>query len=197
MIGRLTGVLVEKKPPYLLLDVHGVGYELEAPMSTFYALPENGAQVTLHTHWVAREDAQLLYAFYSQPERQFFRELIKVNGVGPKMALGILAGMDWATFATCVRNQDFARLTHLPGVGRKTAERLVLEMRGKLDSLTGADLPAVSATDMPIASVLEDAIGALVSLGYKRPEAEKLARAAHTEGITSEQLIRKALQAAV
>ncbi len=200
MIGRLRGELVYKQPPYLMLDVNGVGYELEAPMSTFYDLPEQGRQVTLSTHLVVRDDAHILYGFGSESERALFRALLKVSGVGAKMALAILSGMSADEFARCVQSDDTASLVRLPGIGKKTAERLIVEMRDRLDGLgmggavslppAGRDAPA--ATDTPVA----EAVGALIALGYKPSEASRMVRAVESEGLTSEAIIRAALKAA-
>jgi len=196
MIGRLQGILGEKQPPFLVLEVQGVGYEIEAPMSTFYKLPELGEPVRLYTHLAVREDAHLLYGFISEAERKLFRALIKITGVGPKMALAILSGMDGDTFARCIQQNDLALLTRVPGVGKKTAERLVVEMRDRL-----GDWGALSAGsgEKPIAvtSALDDAISALIALGYKPQEASKLVHGVAQDGMSSETLIRKALQAAM
>jgi len=196
VIGRLTGILREKKPPQLLVEVHGVGYELEAPMSTFYELAEPGATVMLYTHFVIRQDAQLLYGFHSEQARQIFREIIKVNGVGPKMGLAILSGMDAEGFRYCIEHADLIRLAKLPGIGKKTAERLVIELRDKL--CTGHTATRLSYThDITLTSPQDDAIGALVALGYKPAEATKLVRQVYIEGMTSEELIRSALRSAL
>jgi Holliday junction DNA helicase RuvA len=197
MIGRLRGEIVFKQPPQLMLDVGGVGYELEAPMSTFYDLPAVGETVTLLTHLAVREDAQVLYGFLREPDRALFRSLLKVSGVGARMALGILSGMDAQRFAACVEQEDLATLTRLPGIGKKTAQRLVMEMRDRLDRLDG--LPAVTAPDgSPVSadeSTLVDAVGALVALGYKPAEANRMARAVFNGARNSEEIIRAALKA--
>ncbi|MGE5626419.1 MAG: Holliday junction branch migration protein RuvA [Bacillota bacterium] len=190
MIGLLRGQILRKQPPHLLIDVHGVGYEVEAPMSTFYNLPEAGAEVTLYTHLVVREDAQVLFGFGSEAERRFFRSLIRVNGVGPKLALTILSGISVDGFVRCVRENDTAALTRLPGIGKKTAERLVVEMRDRLDDV-GAPAAEVSAHPR------DEALSALVSLGYKPQEASHMLRAITENGLTSEELIRRALQGAL
>ena len=192
MIGFLRGVILRKQPPHLLIDVHGVGYEVEAPMSTFYNLPEAGGEITLFTHLVVREDAQVLFAFGSEAERRFFRSLIKVNGVGPKLALTILSGISVDGFVRCVRENDAAALTRLPGIGKKTAERLVVEMRDRLDDV-GA--PA-SLTGVP-SHPRDEALSALVSLGYKPQEASHMLQAIKETGLSSEELIRRALQGAL
>jgi holliday junction DNA helicase RuvA len=200
MIGRLRGTLAEKHPPLLLIDIGGVGYEVEAPMSTFYQLPEVGATVTLHTHLVVREDAHLLFGFASEGERRLFRTLIKVNGVGAKLALTILSGIAADEFARCVQENDTAALVRLPGVGKKTAERLIIEMRDRLADWEGA-VTLSGAT--PVEQVrtgsdeLRDAISALVSLGYKPPEASRLVSKVESEGLSSEDIIRAALKQAV
>lgn len=201
MIGRLHGILLTKKPPELLLDVHGVGYELSAPMSTFYQLPETGASVTLHTHLVVREDAQLLYGFASDAERQLFRALLKVSGVGPKVALAILSGMAVDDFVRCVRNDDTAQLVRVPGIGKKTAERLVIEMRDRVVNLDGgnsAELPS-KTPGLPIgkSNAMKDAIEALISLGYSPPEASRMVNTVDAADLSSEKIIRAALQTMV
>lgn len=199
MIGRLRGILAEKQPPLLLIDINGVGYEVEAPMSTFYQLPETGATVTLHTHLVVREDAHLLFGFASEGERRLFRTLIKVNGVGAKLALTILSGIAADEFARCVQENDTAALVRLPGVGKKTAERLIVEMRDRLADWEGAvTLPGAAPVETRGGSdELRDAISALVSLGYKPPEASRLVSKVETEGLSSEEIIRAALKQAV
>ncbi len=199
MIGRLRGILAEKQPPLLLIDINGVGYEVEAPMSTFYQLPETGAMVTLHTHLVVREDAHLLFGFASEGERRLFRTLIKVNGVGAKLALTILSGIAADEFARCVQENDTAALVRLPGVGKKTAERLIVEMRDRLADWEGAvTLPGAAPIESRSGSdELRDAISALVSLGYKPPEASRLVSKVETEGLSSEEIIRAALKQAV
>jgi len=199
MIGRLSGILLEKKPPQLLVDVQGVGYELEAPMSTFYQLPATGEAVTLHTHMVVREDAQLLYAFYSQSERQLFRDLIKINGVGPKLALTILSGVTAEEFTRCVMENDAKALTALPGVGKKTAERLIVELRDRLAKNATAVLPGGgSVASLKVeASPVSDAVSALMSLGYKAQEASQMVRTVDAEGLSTEAIIKAALKSMV
>jgi len=197
MIGRLRGVLIWKQAPHLLLDVQGVGYEIEAPMTTFYELPSVGSEITLHTHLAVREDAHLLFGFATERERVLFRQLLKVNGIGAKMALTILSGIAADAFARCVRDNDIATLTRLPGVGKKTAERLIIEMRDKV-------LGAGSATEIidiamvgAVADAPEnDATSALISLGYKPAEASRMIQSINAAGLTSEEIIRRALQAA-
>ena len=199
MIGRLSGLLLEKQPPQLLVDVQGVGYELEAPMSTFYQLPAMGESVTLHIHMVVREDAQLLYAFYSLSERQLFRDLIKINGVGPKLALTILSGVSAEEFTRCVMESDAKALTALPGVGKKTAERLIVELRDRLAKNADAVLPSAgSVAGLKVDSnPISDAVSALTSLGYKAQEASQMVRAVETEGLTTEVIIKAALKGMV
>ena len=199
MIGRLHGILVLKQPPALLVDVQGVGYELEAPMSTFYQLSEIGAPVTLHTHLVVREDAHLLYGFATLTERGFFRDLIRVSGVGPRLALAVLSGIEAAAFARCITGGDVATLTRLPGVGKKTAERLVIEMRDRIDTWQASPLPMPGAPGTPRAVAkapdpVDDAISALIALGYRPPEASRMVQSVQGEGISVEDIIRRALQ---
>ena len=200
MIGRIHGKIIEKQPPQLLIDVQGVGYEIDSPMSTFYQLPNLGEVVTLHTHMVVREDAQLLYGFASIVERSLFRTLIKISGVGPKLALTILSGMNANEFIACVQDNDAAALVRLPGVGKKTAERLIIELRDKLKDQqveanasvnNGAQLQAVAS------SPTSDAVSALVALGYKVPEATRMVRLVESSGLGAEEIIRLSLQAAV
>ena len=196
MIGRISGILLEKQAPDLLIDVQGVAYEVQAPMSTIYQLSEIGQNVTLHTHFVVREDAQLLYGFANQRERSLFRTLIKVNGVGPKLALTILSGIESDEFVRCVRDNDTATLVRLPGVGKKTAERLLVEMRDRLKDwhVDGASV-AEGAALLPGANdVIAEAESALVALGYKPQEAAKAISSVSDENATSEQLIRNALK---
>jgi len=194
MIGFLRGRLVAKQPPGLLIDVQGVGYELEAPMSTFYDLPATGAEVGLFTHLVVREDAHVLYGFATEAERRLFRGLLKVSGVGPKIALGILSGTSVEGFLRCVETQDADPLVRIPGIGRKTAERLLIDMRDRVKSLAQPGEFAAAAGVK--GGVQAEAFGALVALGYKPAEVARLLKAA--EGASStEEVIRRALQAAV
>ncbi len=193
MIGRLRGVLLEKRAPWLLLDVHGVGYELEAPMTTFYELPELGQQVELFTHLVVREDAQLLYGFARESERAVFRLLIRISGVGAKLALSILSGMSADELARCVQAGDTAPLVKLPGIGKKTAERLIVEMRDKLPGSAGTGLCAAPGRPMP-GDAVSDAVSALVALGYKPQEASRLVGAVDSAGLGSEEIVRAALK---
>lgn len=199
MIGRLRGEIVFKQPPQLVLDVHGVGYELEAPMSTFYDLPGVGQQVALFTHLMVRDDAHVLYGFGKDAERNLFRSLLKVNGVGAKMALAILSGMSGNEFARCVQENDTASLVRLPGIGKKTAERLIIEMRDRLD---GGDAVVVVDNRSPGTAggarghtPVADAVGALVALGYKPQEASRMVRAVDAAELSSEEIIRAALKA--
>ena len=203
MIGRLTGRLHSKHAPDLLLDVNGVGYEVQAPMGTFYHLPPVGERVTLYTHMVVREDAQLLYGFINDSDRQLFRALIKVNGVGPKLALTILSGIEVDHFVACVQHGDAASLIKLPGVGRKTAERLLVEMRDRLadwapQGLTDGATELASAPAKSSRPLLDDAESALIALGYKPAEATRAVSAVYDESLeSSEELIRQALKAMV
>ena len=194
MIGRLTGVLLRKEPPALLLDVGGVGYELEAPMTTFYDLPAVGERVTLFTHLVVREDAHLLYGFSRESQRRLFRGLLKVNGVGPRVALAVLSGLSEEEFARCVLHEDLARLTQVPGIGRKTAERLVIEMRDKLARAPEGDAPMSATTAAVPADPVSEAVSALVALGYKPHEASRAVRALPSKGLKAEEIIRQALK---
>ncbi len=198
MIGRLRGEIVYRQPPYLMLEVNGVGYELEAPMSTFYDLPLKNEQVVLFTHFLVRDDAQILYGFASESERTLFRTLLRISGVGAKMALAILSGMSASEFAHCVQNDDTAALIRLPGIGKKTAERLIVEMRDRLDRLEGVSdsprgvpAPRTATADTPVS----DAVGALVALGYKPVEANRMVKAVDSQGLGSEEIIRCALKA--
>lgn len=195
MIGRLTGKLVLKQPPLLLLDVAGVGYEVEAPMSTFYKLPATGETITLQTHLTVREDAHLLFGFASSTEKGLFRELIKISGVGPKLALAILSGISVEDFWSTVRAGEVGRLTKVPGVGKKTAERLVVEMRDKAGA---ADTAAFGGSGVAVAAgPLQEARSALAALGYKPVEIQRFTDAAYKEGMTTEQIIQEALKRAV
>jgi holliday junction DNA helicase RuvA len=198
MIGLLRGTLLDKQPPHLLLDVQGVGYELQAPMTTFYELPVTGSVVTLYTHLAVREDAHLLYGFAKLSDRDLFRHLLRVNGVGARLALTILSGMDAGAFAGCIQAGDTGALVRLPGVGRKTAERLIVEMRDRLDALAGIALtrPGAAAPHAP-ASPTEEAVTALIGLGYKPQEASRMVRAVETAELSSEEIIRSALQASL
>ena len=203
MIGRIRGKLAYKQPPDILVEVGGVGYEIQVPMTTLFRLPELGSEVSLLTHFVVREDAQLLYGFIDERDRILFRKLIKVNGVGPKLALTILSGMDSNSFVRCVQRDDISSLVALPGVGKKTAERLLVEMRDKLsDWLAQADSsdsqrggPAVLVLH---GDIVADAEGALIALGYRPQEASRVVAAVNDEAISdSEELIRLALKSMV
>lgn len=198
MIGRLKGIIIEKQAPVLLVEVGGVGYEVEAPMTTFYRIPDVGKEVILHTHFVVREDAQLLYGFYDKDERELFRLLIKVNGVGPKMALAILSGMEGAEFVRCVQDHDTNTLVKLPGVGKKTAERLVIEMQDRVKAFSHwepqAELTPVASRQRSARAEISDAESALIALGYKPTEAAKAIAAIDSEGMKSEEIIRQALK---
>ncbi len=200
MIGRISGTLLHKQPPEILVDVGGVGYEIQVPMTTLFQLPAIGEAVSLVTHHAVREDAQLLYGFADDRDRQLFRHLIRVNGVGPKLALTILSGMDSDSFARAVQNGDVKSLVALPGVGRKTAERLLVEMRDRLaswlDELSGVSAASPAAPAAP--DKLRDAEEALIALGYKPAEAARLVAAVDREDIDdSEELIRLALRSTV
>lgn len=199
MIGFLRGRLAAKQPPQLLVDVGGVGYELEAPMSTFYGLPAVGADVSLFTHLVVREDAHILYAFANEHERRLFRELLKVSNVGPKLALALLSGMNVESFIACIEAQDVDTLVRIPGVGRKTAERLVVEMRDRIKGF--GQLPGVASSTGGVqvehaSGPQGEAFAALVSLGYKPPEVMRLLKSVDASAQTTEEIIRRALQAA-
>lgn len=199
MIGRLLGTLIEKQPPLLLLDLNGVGYEVAASMNTFYHLPEVGQEVTLHIHFVVRDDAQLLYGFIDNDERSLFRLLIKVNGVGPKLALTLLSSITPAEFAKVIAENNSAALVRLPGVGKKTAERLIIEMRDRLKESSFASSNRELNTVAPNMSILQnspeqDAISALIGLGYKPQEASRAIIGFDITGLNSEEIIRKALQ---
>ena len=195
MIGSLKGTLASKHPPLLLIEVGGVGYEVEAPMSTFYELPGIGEELRLLIHQGVREEVPVLYGFATETERRLFRNLVRISGIGAKMALAILSGISVDGFARCVRNEDVATLVKVPGVGRKTAERLVMEMRDRLDAPgpTRAGAPVPAAGESPA----DEAFGALVALGYKPAEATRMVRAAASEDMGTEDIIRRALQGAV
>jgi Holliday junction DNA helicase RuvA len=202
MIGRLNGVLVEKQPPEILLEVSGVGYEVQMPMTCFYDLPKVGDNAIVYTHFVVREDAQLLFGFNNKTERALFRELLKANGVGPKLGLAILSGMSAQQFVSCVNNEDATALVKLPGVGKKTAERLVLEMKDRLKNW-GNDLftpfsdsvVIEPASDATIANnAADDAVSALVALGYKLPQAQKAVKSVSKPDMSTEVLIKESLK---
>jgi len=196
VIGLLRGKILGKQPPQLLLDVHGVGYEIAAPMTTFYDLPDVGAEIVLYTHLAVREDAHTLYGFVRLSDRDLFRSLLRVNGVGAKLALTILSGMDAGAFAACIEAGDTAALVRLPGVGKKTAERLVIEMRDRLAAVAG--VPAsVAVAGSSSTSPTKEAVTALIGLGYKPQEASRMVRGLDTRDLSSEDIIRTALQATV
>jgi Holliday junction DNA helicase RuvA len=190
MIGFLRGTLIAKRPPWLTLDVAGVGYELEAPMSTFYRLLDTGQALSLVTHLVVREDAHSLYGFFTEAERALFRNLLKVSNVGPRIALGVLSGMSVEGFYHCVRDKDLVSLTKIPGVGRKTADRLLLEMADRLPETLGTDAAA-----LPARSPAEgEAHGALLALGYKPGEVVRMLKDLDTVRLSTEEMIREALK---
>lgn len=201
MIGRLRGIIIDKQAPEILIEVAGVGYEVQLPMSSFYHLPEPGQEAIVYTHFVVREDAQLLYGFTDKLERAMFRELIKVNGVGPKLALAILSGMTANQFVQCIEDNNVTGLVKLPGVGKKTAERLLVEMKDRLKGWVGADLfnpamPVTQGSESGVSATDEksEAIGALISLGYKAAQAENMVKQVYTDGASCESLIRDALR---
>lgn len=195
MIGRLKGILVSKQPPWLVIDVGGVGYELEAPMSTIFDLPETGRQVTLFTHYAVKEDTVALYGFLHEQERALFRALQKVSGIGAKISLAVLSGASTDEFARLVQTGDVAALTRIPGIGKKTAERIVVELRDRVDGITLA-LPSASGAAVPKDPLAEASI-ALQQLGYKPAEVARLVKEAAQPGDTAESIIRKALKAAL
>ncbi|QHB17431.1 Holliday junction branch migration protein RuvA [Mannheimia pernigra] len=197
MIGRLQGKIIEKQPPEILLDVQGVGYELLLPMTSFYNLPQIGDETAIFTHLVVREDAHLLFGFSQKQDRSLFRELIKTNGVGPKLALAILSAMSVSQFVTAIEQEELTKLTKIPGIGRKTAERLLVELKGKFKGIEQTDF-FVEASDHIIVNNTPDpaneALDALISLGYKPSDAEKMIKKVNKSDATSEQLIREALK---
>ncbi|MDA0127622.1 Holliday junction branch migration protein RuvA [Vibrio sp. MarTm2] len=204
MIGRLRGILIEKQPPELLIEVNGIGYEVQMPMSCFYELPNVGEEAIIYTHFVVREDAQLLYGFNTVKERSLFREVIKANGVGPKLGLGILSGMTASQFVASVEREDISTLVKLPGVGKKTAERLVVEMKDRLKGWSAGDLftpftdaAPVDSTPTATNSAEEEAVSALLALGYKPTQASKVVAQIIKPGMSSEELIRDALKSMV
>ena len=190
MIGRVQGKILEKNSHQVVVDVQGLGYEVEIPLTTFFHLGENGSEVMLYTHLVVREDAHLLFGFSTVSERELFRALIKVNGVGPKLAVAILSGVDVKAFSRCIQNNDVKALTSLPGVGKKTAERLIIEMRDRLPALADGLLP--SAQRAP--DVVADAEAALIGLGYKPQEAARALAQIEDQDVSVERLIRQALK---
>ncbi|MCY1329107.1 Holliday junction ATP-dependent DNA helicase RuvA [compost metagenome] len=198
MIGRLRGTLAEKQPPHLILDVNGVGYELEVPMTTLYRLPALGEAVTLHTHLVVREDAHLLYGFAEKREREMFRELIRLNGVGPKLALALMSGLEVDEMVRCVQAQDTSTLVKVPGVGKKTAERLLVELKDRFKAWESipsiAPLVVEPIRAAAVSSAEADAVSALIALGFKPQEASRAVAAVQEEGLSSEELIRRSLK---
>lgn len=197
MIGFLRGRLAAKHPPALVIDVGGVGYELEAPMSTFYELPEVGTELQLYTHLVVREDAHLLYGFASEGERRLFRDLLRVSGVGPKIGLALLSGMNVEAFLLCIESQDVESLVRVPGIGRKTAERLVVEMRDRIRALEEAPAAAARAAGGSAAGPAAEAFAAMVALGYRPVEVTRLLKQVDAQDLTTEDIIREALKLAV
>jgi len=196
VIGLLRGRILGKQPPQLLIDVNGVGYEVDSPMTTFYNLPAVGEEVTLFTHLAVREDAHTLYGFMQLSDRDLFRNLLKVNGVGARLALGILSGMEAGQFIACIQSGDATALVRLPGIGKKTAERLIIELRDRLPKAAATDELA-AAQSSHTASPVEDAVSALVGLGYKPQEASRMVRAINAAELSSEEIIRQALQGRV
>lgn len=195
MIGRIHGTLLQKEPPVLLVDTGGIAYEISAPMTTFYNLPNTGDKVTLFTHLVVRDDAHLLYGFHTESQRALFRSLLKVSGIGPRVALALLSGLSENEFMQCIANEDIKRITQVPGIGRKTAERLVVELRDKID-LESVPANAESGEGEGfVPDAVSEAVSALVSLGYKPNEANRAIRNITTTGKSSEDIIRQALQA--
>jgi Holliday junction DNA helicase RuvA len=198
VIGRLRGTLAEKQPPHLIVDLNGVGYEVEVPMTTLYRLPGLGEAVTLHTHLVVREDAHLLYGFAEKRERELFRELIRLNGVGPKLALALMSGLEVDELVRCVQTQDTSTLTRVPGVGKKTAERLLVELKDRFKAWES--MPAIATLMVEpraaaaVSSAENDAVSALIALGFKPQEASKAVAAVEEEGLSSEEMIRRALK---
>ena len=198
MIGRLNGIILEKNPPELVIDVQGVGYEVSAPMSTFYGLTETNEKVVLYTHLIVREDAHQLYGFVNKTERRLFKTLLKVSGVGPKVALAILSSVTPDDFVRSVMDNNTTALVKLPGIGKKTAERLIIEMRDRLkdwfDGLTSIDTPSTHVQSVSQPSALNEAVSALVALGYKQQEAQNAVQAVATTEMASEDMIRQALR---
>ncbi len=197
MIGRLRGILLQKQPPHLLVDVAGVAYEVDAPMSTFYDLPEVGKEVILHTHLAIKEDAHSLYGFASESDRALFRTLLKITGVGAKMALAVLSGASVAEFTRLIQTADVTALTRIPGVGKKTAERMIVELKDKLGSFSGAGIALGRGAGSVAADPLTEATVALGALGYKPIEVQALLKKVDATGLSAEELIRRALQAAL
>ncbi|MEH8076688.1 Holliday junction branch migration protein RuvA [Gallibacterium anatis] len=202
MIGHLRGILLEKSPPEILLEVNGIGYEVLLPMTSFYHLPEVNMEASIYTHLVVREDAHLLFGFYHKQDRTLFRELIKTNGVGPKLALAILSAMSVSEFSYAIEREELSKLVKIPGVGKKTAERLIVELKGKFKAYQHDDFfieqtTTQSGIETEKVSATDDAISALVALGYKPSEAEKMVKRVAKPEWDSEQLIREALKSAL
>jgi Holliday junction DNA helicase RuvA len=197
MIARLAGILVSKQPPLLVIDVAGVGYEVEAPLPVFYDLPEAGQRVVILTHLSVKEDSHTLYGFASEAERTLFRQLLKISGIGAKLALTILSGASSDELARYVAERDAAALTRLPGIGKKTAERIIIELRDKLDGLPAGGTPGAGGQAARAGGALGEAINALIALGYKPQEAGRMARAVAQEDMGVEDIIRLALQSMV
>jgi Holliday junction DNA helicase RuvA len=197
VIGRLRGKLAAKQPPHLLLEVNGIGYEVEAPMSTFYNLPAVGEEIHLYTHLVVREDAHLLFGFASERERRLFRTLLKVNGIGARMALTILSGIEADMLVQCITAGDADRLVRLPGIGRKTADRLIVEMRDRLKDWETAPGTQKGRHAPKPGNASDEAVSALIALGYKPQEASRFVHAVATDGMGSEEIIREALKASI
>ena len=193
MIGYLEGTLLHKHPPRLVVVVHGIGYELEAPLGTFYDLPEPGAVVRLHTHLQVREDAHLLFGFSDIRQRDLFRMLLRVSGIGPRVALAVMSGMSADDLVDCVRNDDLARLVRVPGIGRKTAERLILDLRDRLAGPGPGGEPTLSGVTGRVPTAREDAVSALIALGYQAAEANQAVGRIDGDAGGSEELIRQAL----
>lgn len=196
MIGYLSGKLLHKQPPFLVLDVNGVGYELEAPMTTFYDLPEDDRVVSLFVHLVVRDDAHLLFGFSDQSQRELFRSLLKVNGVGPRVALAILSSLSTQQFVACVQQKDVVMLTTVPGIGKKTAERMILDLHDRIDTLTQqrSEGESKGTFTADIENPIQDALSALLALGYKPADANKAIRTVEEKGGNREELIRNALR---
>jgi Holliday junction DNA helicase RuvA len=201
VIGRLRGTLAEKQPPHVIVDINGLGYELEVPMTTLYRLPSVGEPLTLHTHLVVREDAHLLYGFFEKRERELFRELIRLNGVGPKLALALMSGLEVDELVRCVQAQDTSVLVKIPGVGKKTAERLLVELKDRFKAweIVPGMSPLVTEPrgGSAVSSAENDAVSALISLGYKPQEASRAVSAIKEDGLSSEDMIRRALKGMV
>ena len=194
MISRIQGVLIEKRPPWLVIDCNGVGYELEVPMTTVWTLPELNKTVTILTHLIVRDDAHLLFGFATEAERKLFRSLIKVSGIGSKVALAILSGIESKEFVQCVHESNAARLTALPGIGKKTAERLIVEMRDRVGDWAPANLNAMASPSAAAGNAVNDAISGLIALGYKPPEASRLVMELDRDDKSSEEIIREVLR---